>query len=338
VGLKIISLGIESSFPEPLTQAVAVVHDHAVYTLGGGSEYGKPRQPCSIAVPVDMVLGSNQWAPLPLLPTPTYLAGIAKDSGKIYVVGGIDNTARPSDRYKRRLQIYDIAERTWRTGNEPPFNLVGPGSAVSYNGMIFVLGGHPGGTQPRCDFWSYDIARDAWTQRPGPPTGLNQNYSCVVVGTKLYAIDRYVGDMDFVLDLSQPNHPWVAIDLRVPNRARGTWYDGIVNFSVTAFGRFIILVGGMCGSRAAATDIWVYDTQMTSWSLSGTLKRSRGMAALAVHSGGGPNAGLYVVGGQVGQSGPLIADVEVFLLIDQDQGGGEDPGELYTSTNEGKGA
>lgn len=317
--LRIKSLGSETDYPNPIGQAAAVIHNGTVYVIGGGSDAGVPQPACSIPIPVRFDPGHGQWTVLPQPPQPVYYAGAAQHDGMLYLVGGSAYGLRPDQREQRVLQIYDFTTQQWRIGPPPPFKLVGAGSTNVIGGKLYVCGGNRGDSvNPTYLVYVYDPIAETWTERPAPAFVVGTFYWTTVVGSKIYAVRRYSGQTDYVMDTASPDGQWRSIDLRVPGRATGTWYSGMINFSVIAFRHYILVIGGVRGNRDGVNDIWIYDTRIDTWTHGGNLAQPRGMAAVAVYSGDGPNGAFYVVGGRIGQSGRIVADAEVWVMIDEE--------------------
>ena len=109
-------------------------------------------------------------------------AGSGLASGKIYMVGGITNTAILTNN-----QVYNPATNTWSTGAALPTPTWGGASAVVSN-VLYVFGGYIGNSGPATNaVWAYKPSTNTWTAKAAMPTARGSEVA-VVKGTIIYVI------------------------------------------------------------------------------------------------------------------------------------------------------
>lgn len=106
------------------------------------------------------------WEPLPDLPGPRAFHTAFALQGKIYLLGGWDNTHT----LLSRVDVYDPQTNAWSNAAPIPNGYLGSG-AVAIDGQLHVLGGSEAGTDvfggvlywPVNNHYRYDPAQNTWT-------------------------------------------------------------------------------------------------------------------------------------------------------------------------------
>ena len=257
------------------------------------------------------------------LPTPVSFSAAVGYEGKIYVLGGFDNSGTVTG----LTQIYDIVNNSWSSGTNMS-NARANHSAVVLNGNIYVTRGTTGncnvawvatGAPTNCLI--YTIATGLWS------TGINESYSAsnkaaVAVGGVVYYLggkssyNVVAGTVDGIIVSNSANTSFVetAFTARAGSSAVAyTEPNGAVDILV--LGGFTALTNNFCyafqGSpTASATNLFQYlryPFSGVSWanaSSGGTIPTVKGFGA-AVISG----STLYWFGGTNGGTTPTAFDV-----------------------------
>jgi subtilisin family serine protease len=110
----------------------------------------------------------DSWIPLAPSPDHYFAAPAMYFNGKIYIIGGYDQTFQPTN----TTRIYDIATNTWEPPGAPmPAALGGMAIGLS-DGTVYVAGGSPDiGTSVVNTLYAYDIASNTWTTLASMPQG-----------------------------------------------------------------------------------------------------------------------------------------------------------------------
>jgi N-acetylneuraminic acid mutarotase len=220
------------------------------------------------------------------MPTPrTDFAG-ASLNGKIYIIGGFDNSGKTSD----KVEFYDPKTDIWSSASPIPIALDHAG-AVSYNNSIYVVGGFTSSktpaSNPSVKLFIYSPVTDKWHEGKSLPKSRGALCANFVDGI-LYAIGG--------VDISGASNSVTAYDpvadewtSRKPTpTAREHAASAVVDGT-------IYVVGGKIGNLEHNLNAnEAYHPSNDSWTkLAPMLSNRSGIAAVASASGD-----IYVFGGE----------------------------------------
>jgi len=128
---------------------------------------------------------TNAWTEVAPLPSPRASHGAAAVGGKLYIVGGQEDTSGTTN----KVSVYDPTTDTWSDVNSGVSQVLYPGVA-SFGGMLFVAGGagtNDGAIVVSDDLLRFDPATSSWThfQNISNPAPLA---AATVVGNMLYVL------------------------------------------------------------------------------------------------------------------------------------------------------
>ncbi|HEY6405721.1 MAG TPA: kelch repeat-containing protein, partial [Nitrososphaeraceae archaeon] len=126
---------------------------------------------------------SSYWTTGAPLPTPrSEIAGAALN-GKIYIIGGFDETGRSTT----KVEVYDPIGNNWTTTASLPEPLDHTAAAI-YNGKLYVVGGGYLNRDRLSDkLFIYDPKTDTWTEGANLPAARGALTAKFIDGT-LYAV------------------------------------------------------------------------------------------------------------------------------------------------------
>lgn len=123
----------------------------------------------------------NSWSSGAGMPVALEFPATGLASGKIYVAGGMTNSAPVANN-----QVYNPATNTWNAGASLPVPTYGGASAVVGN-VFYVFGGYLSGVTPTNAVWAYKPSTNTWTAKATMPTARGSAVA-VVKGTVIYVI------------------------------------------------------------------------------------------------------------------------------------------------------
>jgi uncharacterized repeat protein (TIGR03803 family) len=124
----------------------------------------------------------NSWSSAAVMPTALQFPGTGVISGKVYVVGGVTNTAIVGNN-----QVYNPATNTWTSAAAMPTPVFGPASAV-VGGILYVIGGYDTTGSTATDIvQAYNPTTKTWSTKTAMPTARG-SAAAVVDGTAIYVI------------------------------------------------------------------------------------------------------------------------------------------------------
>lgn len=166
-------------------------------------------------------------------------------------------------------------------------------SATSLDGIVYAVGGTPGGCNDLATLEAYDPATDTWTAKAPMPTA-RSHLATAAVGGKLYAIGgtNFCGVDYAVVEAYDPaTNTWSPrAPMPGPRRA----------FRAMVEGGKIYVMGGGHGNTGFASG-YVYDPALDAWSAIAPAPRIRG-----VYAGAQLGGKLYVMGGIVDPASDAI--------------------------------
>ena len=191
-------------FPMPMEEPVVAVVDGKLYVIQGLTDGGF--QPMGVVYMFDPA--TKQWTKKNPMPEPhVHHAMTAALNGKIYVFGGFMRPGKDiAWQPVNNAWEYTPDTDTWKAIAPLPTKR-GGGTAISYNGKIYVIGGAtilPGAPDPAIRFdgkprdmcvgvnEEYDPATNSWRARAPMPTARNHFLGAEVNG-KIYAIGGRLG-------------------------------------------------------------------------------------------------------------------------------------------------
>jgi N-acetylneuraminic acid mutarotase len=191
-------------FPMPMEEPVGAVVDGKLYIIQGLTDGGF--QPMGVVYMFDPA--TKQWTKKNPMPEPhVHHAMTAALNGKIYVFGGFMRPGKDiAWQPVNNAWEYTPDTDTWKAIAPLPTKR-GGGSAISYNGKIYVIGGAtilPGAPDPAIRFdgkprdmcvgvnEEYDPTTNSWRARASMPTARNHFLGAEVDG-KIYAIGGRLG-------------------------------------------------------------------------------------------------------------------------------------------------
>ena len=218
------------------------------------------------------------WIELAAMPVAVGESAAAVLDGKVYVAGGFDTLAS--------VQVYDIAEDTWRVGSAMPLGTDNAGAAATA-GKVYVVGGEGAA------LLVHDVAGGSWSRGPELPS---PRFSSAVelIGGELHLVGGWSFDRSNnvsvathdVLDLAAGTYERRA----AASVARNHAFSGVID------GKLYVTGGRAPGHEGAdasnLTTTEVYDPGADSWRTLADLPTPRSGGASAVLGGQ-----LYVLGG-----------------------------------------
>lgn len=258
-----------------------------VYCVGGYQQHSLGALEC--------LCPPQQWFRLAELGCPRSGLGAAFLGGKLYAIGGRNNSQDKS--YDcASVDCYDPVANAWSTcaDLQVPRNRVG---VAVLDGLLYAVGGSCGSTQ-HYSVERYDPAEDKWTYvasmaraRIGVGVAVQRRLLFALGGyngqARLSSVECYDPDRDQWCDVAPMN---------VCRSGAG----------VVAVERWIYVVGGYDGS-SQLTSAERYDVERDQWDVVASMKEPRSALALA-HLGGK----IYALGGYDGTD--FLSSVEVFDL------------------------
>jgi outer membrane protein assembly factor BamB len=289
--------------------AAGCASDSALYLAGGtqtGVPGGPPIEHTFLRVSAsDVLAGTAVWEVLPDVPTARWAASCVFAEDQVWVLGG-----HRGDSAVSCVEVFDPKAGRWSTGAPMPHN-VSMAAAAYMDGRIVVSGGWHGTSRGFVDIvQAYDIAVGAWTSL-APMGTPKAGHGAAVVDGRLYAVG---GDgADRVYDPIR--NAWSDLPAQWPARPMPQ-FPWRLTPAVAAVGKKIYLFGAYSQSGFAST-VWVYDTQMGTWSelaAAAHLAHAQGGAACAAAPLGALGAAVVVAGGAGKVEGAPTQGAELYLF------------------------
>ena len=127
---------------------------------------------------------TGRWIEVPARQEAAANSAAVELGGKIYLIGGYDDTRPEGEKWRDTVEVYDIATRSWALAAPLPQPTSGMTAAV-LGGRIYALGGNTlAGDWPHAAI--YDPASDAWSAGPDLPTNTPSFAQAAVVAGRLY--------------------------------------------------------------------------------------------------------------------------------------------------------
>lgn len=278
--------------PRPRGQMAAVAVGGFIYAIGG--QFGHD----SSVVDVDLVHrydpATDSWTQVASLPYPRshFEPGTFVWNGRIVIVGGRNNTAKPFRRtIIHDVTMYDPVADVWLALPPLPQGLLAPAAAAFGSQVVVTSGSIDDRPTPQTTTRLIDLG-NRWEQWPKLPVPLGE-VAGGIVRDRLFIVGEpsRSGGSD-----RAPAAPTLAYDLSL-----GTWEKPAArtprpipdsHHAAEVWDGKLYLFGGM-GPAAGKTQI--YDPQANTWSLGPELPFAAGSSASAVIDGQ-----IFVAGGIIG--------------------------------------
>lgn len=243
--------------PTPRAWAPAVAYDGRIYVVGGVACTSGCAQFANSSAALEVYdPRTNRWEELPPMPTPRVGPAVAALDGKIYVMGGFnrDHGTAAELEVRRRVEIYDIATRTWSRGPD----LLKPrawGRGVALGGKVYVLGGVGDYTYSpgyHSGVEVYDPLAKTWNHRAAFEGG-RYLHAAVAANGRIYVIGGWKHDPEHTYSDTQEYDPvtdtW-RVRSPMPTPAGG--FDAVVRGNKI----WVFEEKGFCRVYDLATDTW----------------------------------------------------------------------------------
>ena len=245
---------------------------------------------------------AGKWEEKANLPTPRWGLATAVVNGKIYAIGGQDNTPDVN-----KVEVYDPKRDTWDVINSVPTGRIWLAASV-VKGKIYVIGGTKDNLTALAAMEEYDPKTNQWTKKADMPTP-RMALATAVVGGRIYAIGGAT-DLFFPSGAVEVYHPATDTWEQKPDMPKPRW--GIA--AAALLSRIYVFGGAVDHFRKKATDmVEEYDTKTDTWTQKTNLWIDLyGMGATFVNSGK-----IYVIGGQKwkGKGGVVIEDWALYHTV-----------------------
>ena len=146
---------------------------------------------------------SNQWAPLPKIPTGRYGAGcgvVQDNAGKSHVVVAAGEEA-DSNEYGNTVEIYSVEDKEWTTGklrnlkfsdgkvvpfaaNNFPTALIYP-AVAQHDESFYIIGGWDGSSYLDT-IYHYNLSNDTWALLPNTMTFPRDGATAMIVKSTIF--------------------------------------------------------------------------------------------------------------------------------------------------------
>ena len=257
------------------------------------------------------VMGQGQWITPDTSnkPVPRHENAFVQAGDKFYLLGG---------RGIKPVEIYDPATQSWSEGAPIPLE-ISHCQAVTYNGLIYLMGGLVGGwpsETPLSHIFIYNPLMDTWTVGPDIPPHRQRGAAGVVVhNDKIYLVCGIVnghtsGWVPWLDEYDPATNEWK--ELPDAPRSRDHVQAAVANNQlVVAGGRRSGYMGQ--GLEATVVETDVYDFGSGKWrtlpSPGGDIPTQRaGCTAVSVGNE------IIVIGGESGSQVPAHSEVEALNI------------------------
>jgi N-acetylneuraminic acid mutarotase len=256
---------------------------------------GPPSGTCETTTP---------WAAAPAMARgPTQETAVVAVDGKVYVLGGFDESAAVID----AVQVFDTAACTWSAGPNLPKQVHHANAAV-VGGTIYVVGAMQTLQFTAIpDVWSWNPATDAmWSVRASMPAGTQRGSAIVgVIDDKIYVAGGLRGGAVAQLSMYDPAQDMWTTALPPLPAARDHGCGGAVN------GKLYVAGGRQGGITTQSSIVYEY-TPGGAWVEKAPMPTARGGTACGVIGNR-----IIVVGGEGNQAAPsgVFPQVEAYDAV-----------------------
>jgi N-acetylneuraminic acid mutarotase len=271
-----------ADYPTPIMDNTADAFDGKIYSVGGFNGSG------IINNGYVYDPGSNSWSPIASMADAREKPAAAFAGGKLYVVGGWDQTGTPDP----KLEIYDPSTDSWTTGASIPAAFAAA-VAVNVGDKIYVIGGCGPATCGANNVYVYDPGADSWSSAANYPEQTSWTH-CGAIGGLIYCGGGTFGNSEsqhaYVYDPGSDSWSPIA------NLPQTRWAGGYV-----AANGMLIISGGVTNNFSTITNEgFAYDPGSDTWTAiaNSNFLLYRGASA----------CGFYKLGGSTGGFSPVQDD------------------------------
>jgi len=184
----------KANIPEGLTNHKAVYLNGYMYLVGGFRKInnGKNYQYSKTVYRYDPV--NDTWSTVAPLPVPRFNHGAVAVNGRIYVIGGNNDSGALNSIYE-----YDPSTNTWTAKAPMPQAKLQFSTAV-VNDKIYIIGGADL-SRDSATVYEYDPANETWTEKKPLPSVMARNCS-VFDGSKIYTMGGLLDLIEYVEPLN----------------------------------------------------------------------------------------------------------------------------------------
>jgi N-acetylneuraminic acid mutarotase len=245
---------------------------------------------------------TSAWSNRAPLPRPQQEGAVVTLSGKVYVIGGLDNESNPLD----VVHVYDHTTNKWAKASPLPKPMHHV-NAVAVDGGIWVLGGLIDSSfTATTDVYRYDPRDNIWAPRAPIRPGAERGGAMVAaIGKTVYVAGGLRGNES-------------VNDFSVLDTERGLWKNlaplplARDHGAVAAFGGVFYVIGGRSTSRsigAHTSRVDAFDPGTGAWTERTKMPTSRAGCAAAV-----ANGQIIVMGGEgdTRRPGGVFPEVEAY--------------------------
>jgi N-acetylneuraminic acid mutarotase len=223
----------------------------------------------------------NFWATKASMPTARAQFGVAVVNGKIYAIGGENNSATGGPNVLNVNEEYDPAANTWTTKKPMPTTRHSFGIAV-YQNKIYCIGGSVNGPHLTVNE-VYDPATDAWETKKSMPTA-RAALSANTVNGKIYLMGGEPANT--TNEAYDPATDSWSTKAQIPTSA--------VYSQSAVIDNKIYLIGGL-SSRSLNQ---IYDPETDKWSSGAPIPVGVAQGAAIATIGVNAPVRIYVMGGE----------------------------------------
>ena len=247
----------------------------------------------------------NSWITKASLPTARSSLSVAVVNGKIYAIGGMPDYDTNEE--------YDPATDTWTTKAPMPTARYKLGIAV-YNDKIFCIGGQFSNrsSNARAEQTGaievYDPATNTWEIKTSMPNPRSQ-FQANVVNGKIYLIGGRTGGQNSTVSLNEVYDPetesWTT---------KASMLYPAVSYASAVLRNKIYVFGGQdeFNETMNLAVNQIYDTETDTWSFGTSLPTVVWKSAAGATSGTSAQQRIFVVGGQLGNSGDATNITQIY--------------------------
>jgi len=235
---------------------------------------------------------ANSWSKLTNMPTSRYGLGLAVVAGRIYAIGGLNDTGELAVN-----EMYEPGTNRWSAKMSMPTARSGFAIAV-YENKIYVIGGAVGDSFTG-NMEIYNTITDTWETGISMPTP-RADLSANIVDGKIYLIGgrTYSG--------GTPNNSQTDVT-QVYDVKANTWSTNtsmpvaLQGYASTVVGSKIYVIGGarqvVSGVDSSSNLLQIYDTQTGVWVNGSSLSAPVSYGSAVVTSGVMAPMRIYYIGG-----------------------------------------
>jgi N-acetylneuraminic acid mutarotase len=224
---------------------------------------------------------ADSWLTLAPMPTARHFLGVAVVNGKVYAIGGTNDSVTLSVN-----EEYDPATNTW-TEKAPmptPRMLF---AIAAYQNKIYVFGGSTNDRYTTGPTEVYDPSTDNWTTKANLPIPVAQ-IQANVVNNKIYIFGGSKGPLKNNQVYDPSSDTW---------ESKAPMPTGAAQYASAVVGNKIYVIGGFDNHNL----LQIYDADTDTWSTGASISSYVYAQAAGATSGTLAPKLIYVIGGQLNQ-------------------------------------